>query len=296
MQTAFIGAGKVGKAFGLYLTNKGKTVVGYYSKTYQSAAQAAELVGTKPYSSLVELVKDADLIIITTPDDVIAELAEQILAETVEDTQLAQTIADKSFAHMSGVHSSEILQALAALGATTFSLHPLLAFTQPQQSAQALDEAYFALDGSGPNYRRIVDQLRQLNDKIIEIAPQQKALYHAALAVISNYQIAIIDLGLTMLTEAGFTREQALELTEPLVRQTVDNLFTLDSEQALTGPIVRGDSGTVAKHLEALAETNPAWLNIYRLLGKQTLELAQRAKRINNEQTTNVKEVLDSND
>lgn len=296
MQIAFIGAGKVGKALGLYLKNNGITIIGYYSRSYQSAVNAARLTDTSPYCSLTELIKAADVIAITTPDDVIAEVADQISAAVSADSQLALTIADKSFAHMSGVYSSELLENLSDLGATTFSLHPLLAFTEPERSAKALENAYFAIDGSGAHYQQIFDKLAGISDNLIEIAPEEKALYHAALAVISNYQITIADLGLRMLTEAGFTREQALQFVEPLVRQTVDNLFVQDSGQALTGPIARGDAGTVAKHVQALAETNEEWLESYCQLGKQTIDLALRAKRINKEQATNLREVLNNNE
>jgi predicted short-subunit dehydrogenase-like oxidoreductase (DUF2520 family) len=296
MSIAFIGAGKVSKTFGLYLKNHGVAVAGYYSRTYQSAVDAAALIGTVPYRSLTELLSAADIILITTPDDVISAVVAQIQAEITENAELAASLPDKSFAHMSGVHSSELLKPLHAMGATTFSLHPLLAFTEPVRSAEALEGAYFAIDGSGAHYQQIIDQLEQIIDKLIEIAPAQKALYHAASAVIANYQIAIIDLGLTMLTELGYTREQALQLAEPLVRQNVDNLFALDCGQALSGPIARGDAGTVAKHVAAITATNQEWLDLYRRLGSLTIELASRAQRINAEQVTKLKEVLNNDE
>lgn len=310
MQVGFIGAGKVGTAFGIFLQAKRLPISGYYSRTHQSAVTAAELTGAKAFADLSELVLASSIIAITTPDDQIALVTKQLyeLGKTSAYQETARTTstrpyAKKIFLHLSGVHSSELLAPLKELGATVLSLHPLMSFTDPERAATALNDAYLTLDGSGPAYMQTKFLLGQFSKKIISISPANKALYHAALAVTSNHLVTLLDSGITLLEQSGFSRANATRLVEPLVRQTVENVFQEGTEQALTGPIVRADIGTVEKHIAALKLTSGGAdqesndrLASYRLLGNQTVDLALRSGRITADQATNLKEVLRDDD
>ncbi len=310
MQVGFIGAGRVGTALGIFLQAKRLPINGYYSRTYQSAVDAAELTKTRAYEDLSELVLASSIVAITTPDDQIAIVTEQLyeLGKTSAYQEKARTTstrpyAKKIFLHPSGVHSSELLAPLKELGATVLSLHPLMSFADPERAAEALNDAYLTLDGSGPAYMQTKFLLGQFSKKIISISPANKALYHAALAVTSNHLVTLLDSGMTLLEQSGFSRANATRLIEPLVRQTIENVFQEGPEQALTGPIVRADIGTVEKHIAALKQTGGGAdqeanerLASYRQLGKQTVDLALRSGRITADQATNLKEVLREDD
>ncbi len=316
MQVGFIGAGKVGMAFGIFLNDKRLPISGYFSRTYQSAVTAAELTKSRAYHELSELVLASSIIAISTPDDQIELVTEQLYqlgrtAEYQESAKASSTrpYAKKIFLHLSGVHSSELLTPLKELGATVLSLHPLMSFTDPERAAVALNDAYLTLDGSGPAYMQTKFLLGQFSKKIISISPANKALYHAALAVTSNYLVTLLEGGMTLLELSGFSRADAARLIEPLVRQTIENVFQEGTELALTGPIVRADIGTIEKHIAALREVGAGsgveesaradsndWLATYQLLGRKTIELALKSKRIDEEQATNLKEVLRDND
>ena len=98
-------------------------------------------------------------------------------------------------------------------------------------------------------------------------------LYHCAGCVGSNYLVTLMDTTIQMLKEAGFEEKQAMDCIEPLIRKTVDNIFELGTKKALTGPISRGDMGTVKKHKDKLIELNKDWLDMYTVMGDMTFKM-----------------------
>lgn len=290
MNITFIGAGKVGKALGLYLYNKGIKVIGYYSKTNVSAEIAALSINGNVFTNLYDLSINADVIIIATPDDIINEIVKQLDSLSIDWN-------NKIVIHTSGVHSSMTLSALFTKGATILSLHPMLAFSYDYlQAEKDLSKAVFTIEGQGTRFMEIKDLFRKLGNQLIEIKTEDKVAYHAAATLVSNYTVTLIDITLNMLENIGFSRESAISLIEPLIRNNIDNVLIHGTEEALTGPISRGDTGTVLKHLELLNKYDESVLNIYIQLGLETLDLAKRANRISQESIIKLKEVLDEYD
>ncbi|MEZ5448455.1 MAG: DUF2520 domain-containing protein [Thiolinea sp.] len=108
------------------------------------------------------------------------------------------------------------------------------------------------------------------------IRSEQKTLYHAASVMACNYLVALQEMSLQTFAQAGVERELALQILQPIVQDTVQNLFALGPTQALTGPIARGDSQVVARQLQALQDWRPEMALAYQLLGRQTLVLARQ--------------------
>jgi predicted short-subunit dehydrogenase-like oxidoreductase (DUF2520 family) len=108
------------------------------------------------------------------------------------------------------------------------------------------------------------------------VADENKALYHAAAVTASNYLVAVEDLAVQLLVDAGFDEASALASLQPLVSGTADNIRTLGTTRALTGPIVRGDVATVCSHIEAMRRLPGEELQLYRALGRRTLDIARR--------------------
>jgi predicted short-subunit dehydrogenase-like oxidoreductase (DUF2520 family) len=106
------------------------------------------------------------------------------------------------------------------------------------------------------------------------VAPQSKIIYHAATVFVCNYLTALMEVGLRCFEKAGVGRETAVQLAEPLVRETVDNLFKLGPVRALTGPIARGDVSVVAQQTEALGQWDADLRGLYEALGRVALELS----------------------
>lgn len=275
MKVGFIGAGRVGTAMGGYLSKKGIRISGYYSRSLTSSQAAANLTESQAFSDICKLTAESDLIGITTPDDLIHDTA-VILSE------LDIPWKTRVIFHMSGMYASDVLSLLEQKGAAVCSLHPLLSFGDPNTAIQALDYTPFTLEGRGENLDLIKNILKTCGNKWVEIPPESKVLYHASACVLSNYLVTLLDLGFKMLVEAGFTEDSAKKMAEPLIRKTLDNILNMDTKEALTGPISRGDEGTVRKHLAKLQNCSESWLEIYKILGTQTVNLAADAEKIDN--------------
>lgn len=285
MKIGFIGAGKVGTSFGIYLKENEINLVGYYSKSLSSAKKSAIITHSCFYKDLSDLVQAVDIIAITTPDDVIIEIVKELI-------KLDKLLKDKIVFHMSGVHTSKILSPLELYNVTILSVHPLLSFSDPIKSAKELNNAFFTIEGSGYKYQEIKENLERLGNQFIEVSTENKELYHTALTVLSNYLVTLIDLGLEMLIKAGFSKQDATQIAEPLVNQTMNNIFQSNAEEALTGPISRGDIGTVNMHINNLRNANKQWLKLYKILGEHTVSIAEKSGRIDQDTVIKLREVL----
>jgi len=284
MRIGFIGAGKVGMAMGIFWKNKGVSITGYFSRKMTSAKRAATDTSSKVYHDVNELIRYSDIIGITTPDDSIQEVA----------TNLSSTTAkwdEKIIFHMSGVHSSEILSSLKNKGATICSVHPMYPFDDPHHAAANLNQAFFTLEGNGKRLHQIKELLEMSGLSWTTINGKEKILYHTAASLLSNYMVTLLHVGFHMLQDVGISEKKRLEISQPLVQRTLDNIFRSGTEKALTGPIARGDLETVKKHIQRLRD-NPEWLKIYQVLGIQTVLLAEQAGKLNGKMAHQIKEVL----
>ncbi len=287
MEIGFIGAGKVGTAMGIYLDSLGLSVSGYYSRSISSANKASLYINSNVYDDLRRLVVASDFLGITTTDDAITDVVHQL-------QQLSVNWKEKAFFHMSGVYSSKILEPLAKLGASVFSLHPMLSISDPPHSAVGLKDAFYTFEGTGNKRKEVLERISGWGKKVIEIAPKDKVMYHTAATVVSNYLVTVLDLGIQMLEKIGFSEDAAIEVIEPLVRKTLNNTIELGTVKALTGPISRGDIRTIHQHIENLNTTNNTWLGLYRVLGLQTVEIAERTGKLSQEIITQLKGELEN--
>lgn len=266
MRIGFIGSGKVATAFGLYLMDKHQEISGYYSRRHSSAISASKYVQTESFQTLEELVNASDWIGITTPDEQIESVVNELLP-------LVNNLSPKVFFHMSGPKSSECLYPLKVYGHQCLSLHPLQSIADPLLGRELLRDCYFSVEGDTNN--GVEAFLNQISEKIIRIDTASKVLYHGAACMVSNYLYTLADQGVKMMCLAGFEPKTALEALLPLMKGTLENLDKQMPEMALTGPIARGDAATVASHLEGLNQAESV-RELYRHLGRVTLELASR--------------------
>ena len=264
MRIGFIGAGKVGSSFGALLKLKGQEISGYYSRSQKSIEHACEITGSTPYSTLEAVIKDSDWIGITVQDDQI----EQVVAEITSLPQYRQLCQSKTFFHMSGATTVDVLKPLKT---DIFSLHPLMAF--PSYKTQLEDWSNTFITVENPN-AYVRSWLPKLGLSTLEIESSQKVKYHTAAVVASNYLVTLMDFAINELEFIGIDRENGFKALLPLVEGTLNNIQALGTKKAITGPIVRGDVKTVKSHLEAL---EPEPKELYRLLGRHTLQLISEA-------------------
>lgn len=163
MKIGFIGAGKVGKAFGAYLVKHKHVLSGYFSQSIESAKEAASLTNSGYYSRIEDLVKTSDLIFITTPDSVIETVANQIAKIYSEENSIRSLglLNGKTFVHMSGAHSSECLKVLEIKGADVASLHPIQSIADVETAVKQLETSVFSIEGTQGAQNSLIELLEK---------------------------------------------------------------------------------------------------------------------------------------
>lgn len=267
MKAGFIGAGKVGFSLGKYLKERGTELTGYYSRSNRSAIEAAEFTDTKSYENLADIVNDSDTLFITVPDGAIGTVWEELRNLPIKD---------KNICHCSGSISSTVFFDAEEKGASAYSIHPIYAINDKEKSYKELEKAYFSMEGSDNHLKQMKELFQSFGNKVIVISKDKKSLYHCAAVTVSNHIAALADLGISMLIECGFQREEAKEALAPLLEGNARSVAMLGPEKALTGPVERGDTLTVEGHLRALKDVGEKQELIYRLLSDRLIEIAHK--------------------
>ena len=263
MNIGFIGAGKVGVTLGKYLTERGVKVTGYYSKTFQSALEAANFTNTRAYEKLRFLVEDSDTIFLAVPDGAIASVWEKIKVLPIEN---------KIISHFSGSLSSAVFSDIDRYRAYGYSIHPLFAINDKYNSYKELSRAFFTIEG----HEKYLSQLQMLfsgfGNQVALIDREDKMLYHACAAMASNLYVGLVWQCEQILMKCGFSREHAHQALIPLIQGNTENIVKYGPKDALTGPIERNDLSTVLHHLEVLTGEDK---EVYKILSRQVLHVAE---------------------
>lgn len=266
MKIGIIGAGKVGCSLGRYFVEQGIDVSGYSSKTKESVETAATFTNTRAYDSLYQLIGENNLIFVTTPDDCISEVWAQIVQYDYKEKS-------KIICHFSGSLSSDVFLNREKKGFYACSFHPMYAFSDKFTSYKQLNQVMFTAEGDKEALAEVCPLLERLGNFVFVIEGKKKERYHAAASLISNMMIGLYQMGIDMLVDCGFSETEAKRLVKPLVEGNIQNLLYTSPEQALTGPIERGDVETVKKHLAQLTDRER---QVYSSLGRTLTEVAKR--------------------
>ena len=271
MQIGIIGAGKVGCSMGRYMREHGLFLVGYYSRSIESSEEAGTFTDTKVFEDLESIIMACDMLCIATPDDAIAEVWAEVqrIAEEYPETC---SLEHKVLCHFSGSLSSDVFSGIDSMGASGCSIHPMSAFSDRFTSYYKLKDVIFTMEGQHEACRVLTEVFSLLGNKVLRIKPEKKILYHCAASLVSNFMIGLYQMGLDLLEDCGISKEEGEELFQPLVKKNVQQMLWDGAAEALTGPIERGDAGTVQKHLSVLEEPDA---QIYRLLGQKVLAVAE---------------------
>lgn len=266
---SIIGAGRLGTTLAVALNGRRYPVQSLVARDLKHARKAAALLDGKVQAypaKKIGLLPQADLFLISTPDDQIASVAAQLSRLNYDPKPTAL--------HTSGALSSEVLSPLRAKGWSTGSVHPLISVSSANDS---IEGAFWSVEGDRRAVRLAKALVRDLGGTSFSIRTADKPLYHAAAVMTSGNVTALFDVALEMLVECGLTRKTARRILQPLLVSTVHNLETKDPAAALTGTFSRGDVETVKRHLTALKDHDlEAALKLYRLLGERSLELSKK--------------------
>lgn len=266
-----VGCGKLGQTLArLWNEQQQFHIQGVINAHFESSEQAVNFIGNGAPCRQIDQMPTADCWLIATPDNYISACAEH-LAES-------QLISECTVVfHCSGALSSTELSTLQKKTQQIASIHPIHSFAAPQQSLQQFAGCYCAYEGNTDALTMLMPKFEAIGAQLFAIATAHKTHYHSASVMACNYLVALLDASLSCFEKAGVNRQQAQQLLLPIVHQTVDNTLQFSPEQALTGPIARGDSSTVEQQLKAL-ESDPSLHSLYQLLGRQTLLIAERQK------------------
>jgi len=282
LKTGFIGAGTTGTALAVRLSQKGCPVVAVSSRTLSSTRKLAGMVpDCRVCHTAQEVAEAAELIFITTPDDVIAQVCGEV-----------QWREGKSVVHCSGAHSVDILESAKKLGAAVGSFHPLQTFADVDQAIQNLPGSTFALEAEEPLLTTQKELTRLLNGNWVVLKPGDKVLYHAAAVFACNYMVTLVKLALDLWQNFGVSSKDATRALLPLLEGTINNIDNVGLPDCLTGPVARGDSGTIERHLSALETRSPALLTTYKELGLQTIPIALAKGKISDQKAEEMKVLL----
>ncbi len=240
------------------------------NRTVGSALAAAEFVGAGEAVSDIAAMPDAGLWMIGVGDDRIESVATGLAA--------SQRLRPGDIVfHLSGALGSEQLAACRGAGAHCASLHPAHSFADPRRSLRAIIGCRCVVEGDDTAISALEPLVEALGAVMLEIDPEQKIVYHAGMVFASNFIVALLGDSLAAVSAAGIPDAEAAGLLGPLLQGSVANTFASGVEQALTGPIARGDAELVAAQLEALERALPDVAARYRTLGLAASAIAARS-------------------
>jgi predicted short-subunit dehydrogenase-like oxidoreductase (DUF2520 family) len=279
---AIIGCGTVGTALGRLLGKAGYPIVGISTTRGEKAARIAEHLGALHASTAPwEVTGNAGLIFITTPDDVIG----QVCGET-------RWREGQSVVHCSGAHSVDILEPARKAGAAVGSFHPLQTFADVNQAVENLPGSTFALEAGEPLFSLLKELALLLNGNWVELKPGDKVLYHAAAVFACNYLVTLVKLAVDLWQNFGVSSEDATRALLPLLEGTVNNIGNVGLPGCLTGPVARGDLGTIQRHLTALEARSPSLLSMYSELGLYTIPISLAKGKIDERKAQEMQALL----
>lgn len=259
-----VGAGAVGTALGVALVRAGWPIHAVASRDPERRRRAQALTAApRAFAEGQALIEEVELILITIPDDALAGFAAQV-----------RMYGGQAMVHTSGALGADVLAPAMAAGTQIGAFHPLVAFAETERAVAALHGATIAIEADD----QLADLLARMAEAIgghpVRLAPGSKGAYHAAAVLAAGGLVALLDAIVELGRVAGLDESGSLAIYGPLIEGTLANARALGVSAALTGPITRGDSGTLRDHLQVLQAHAPAVLDLYRAAAEREIAIA----------------------
>jgi len=267
LRVGIIGPGRAGTALARALARAGHEIT---AAAAVSAASKRRVRDNFPSARLTEpagVLEDADLVLLTVPDDVLPGLVDGLAA-------IGAPYAGRLVAHASGAHGIRVLNAATKEGALPLALHPVMTFTGRDDDVDRIKGVSFGVTAPEPLRPAAEALVIEMGGEPVFIAEEDRPLYHAGLAFAANNLVTLVAEAASLLRLAG--ADEPNRMLGPLLGAALDNALRF-GDAGLTGPVARGDDGTVAAHVAALAARDPAALPAYRALARLTADRALAA-------------------
>lgn len=263
-----IGCGRVGRTLARLWRDRGVFEIGdIYDHTLEKSIVAVDFIGGGVARGDLSSMRDAGLWLLAPPDDRIADCCRALSAGPL-------LAGGNIVFHCSGALPSDELAAAVVRGARVASVHPLKTFADAARAVRSFAGTGCAAEGDAAALAVLKPAFERIGARVFEIEPAAKTLYHAASVIVCNYLTALLETGARTYEHAGIPRNDAMRMMEPLVRETLDNVFALGPARALTGPIARGDVEVVKRQAAALAAADPRIAAVYQSMGLIATDIA----------------------
>lgn len=258
-----IGGGMVGKTLGrLFVDHKLCEIGAVLTRSQQSAEQAVNFITQGLAVTDISALPPADITLVSVPDDHIAEVATQL-------GENAKLNSDHISFHCSGTLASSILASSNTRVANVFTIQN---FSQPDELIHRFKNTQCTIEGDTKACATLQPLFEKIGAEVHSIDTKNKVLPHAACVIAANYMVTLVEVAVQTMEHAGLSRDAAMKILSPLMRGNLENIIKVGPPAALSGPIERGDWGTVELHKEALAE-RPEFKQLYTQLADLTVKL-----------------------
>jgi predicted short-subunit dehydrogenase-like oxidoreductase (DUF2520 family) len=283
MNIGIIGAGKVGVALGYAFRQKGFSVVAVSSRRQGSLEIARKYLGSDPtYTTDNGRVAElADVIAVTTQDREINNVAQEL-------SILVDSLEGKMVFHTSGAHPASELSPLDQRGCHLGSFHPLQTFPDIESGVAVLPDTYIFIEGDDEAREGLQTLARAVGFDSVIIEGKNKVLYHLSAVFVCNLLTALLYSGEGIMGNAGID----LKPFYPIIKATLKNIESKGPLLSLTGPVIRGDAGTVASHITAL-EGMELHERVYKALSLVALDISEKRQTLTEEQREALKSLLE---
>jgi len=265
-----VGAGRVGAVLGAALVRAGHVVTGVSAVSEASLERAATLLPGVRVKPVPQVVAGAHLVVLAVPDDSLADLVAGLSATgTFTPGQLVM--------HTSGAHGISVFEAAAGSDIVPLALHPAMTFTGTPVDLDRLADCCFGVtttDLARPLGEALVIEM---GGDPVWVAEEDRVTYHAALSHGANHLVTLVAQAMQLLGEAGV--DDPARVLEPLLGAALANTLQR-GDAALTGPVARGDAGTVAEHVAMLRTVAPDIRPTYLALARATAQRALLSGRL----------------
>ncbi len=286
LRIGVISAGRVGAVLGAAFQRAGHRVTAVSAVSDASLRRAEALLPDVEVRPPDEVAAQADLVLLAVPDDAISGLVRGLVA--TQSLRSGQILV-----HTSGAHGVGVLQPAAEIGVLTVAMHPAMTFTGRSEDVQRLATACMAITAAEQDEAgwSVAEALTlELGMEPVRIREEHRRLYHTALAHGANHLITLVNECAELLSQAGV--EVPDRVMAPILSASLDNALRL-GDRAITGPVMRGDAGTVAAHLQELHRTSPETVPGYRAMARRTADRAERAGILRPDAAVEVRSVID---
>ena len=284
LRVGVIGAGRVGAVLAAGLRAAGHEIVAVAGESDASRDRAAALLPGVPLLKPTDVARAADVLLLTVPDDMLDNVATTLSGAGV--IRKGQVVV-----HTSGRHGLAVLTPAIAVGARAIAMHPAMTFTGTDLDLPRLRGCVYGVT-TGPAERELAERLvGDLGGLPMFVPEDKRTLYHAGLAHGANHLVTLVTQAMELLGAAG--AEDPAATLRPLLNAALDNALA-QGDAALTGPIVRGDVGTIRGHLADLRASAPHTLPSYVAMARATLTRAVADGRLLPIRAAAIQRVLDA--